>query len=120
MNNKNIIGNNISDLLAKNEMTSADLARKLDVSRSTVSCWISGTKVPRMEKVEKMCSIFSCNRSAILSEISFESLDALEEDIITRFRQLDNKHKMIAYREFNGYLDLLETSQKMEEMKHNE
>lgn len=121
MNINNTIGNNISNLLEKKNMSAADLARLIDVSRSTVSCWISGTKIPRMDKVEKMCAVLGCNRNAILSNVTTDSLDALEEDIITRFRQLDNRFKIIAYRRISDSLDWAKMTQDYEEKeKQNE
>ena len=115
MNINNAIGKNISNLLEKKNMSAADLARLIDVSRSTVSCWISGTKTPRMDKVEKMCAVFGCNRNSILSDVTTDSLDALEEDIITRFRKLDNRFKLIAYRRISDDLEWAERSQEYEE-----
>ena len=110
MNIDNVIGKNINDLLNKHKMSAADLARSISVSRSTVSCWISGTKVPRMDKVEKMCAIFGCNRNSILSDITADSLDALEEDIINKFRQLNNKQKISAYKQINEIFNSMEES----------
>ena len=54
--------------LELNEMTQAELAKRLDVGKSSVSNWVNGTKSPRMSKVDAMCEIFHCTRSDLIAE----------------------------------------------------
>ncbi len=51
-----------------NKMTQSELAKKLNVSAQTVTNWIKGTKAPRMDKLDTMCSIFDCRRSDLLAD----------------------------------------------------
>lgn len=50
------------------KISQAELARRLDVSSQSVTNWVNGTKSPRMKYVDKMCSIFSCNRSDLIED----------------------------------------------------
>ena len=59
---------NLKKMLKANGMSNKDLAKKLDVSPSTVSMWITRNNSPRMDKIEKMCSIFGCTRTDLLEE----------------------------------------------------
>lgn len=62
----NIFSKNLIQLLNKHNMTQADLAHKIGVSTATTSNWCKGIKLPRMDKVDKMCDIFDCYRSDLL------------------------------------------------------
>lgn len=63
-----IVAENIKRYLNQYEMSQADLAKRLDVSPQSVSNWCKGTKSPRMDKVDAMCSIFHCRRSDLLEQ----------------------------------------------------
>ncbi|MGN1381197.1 MAG: helix-turn-helix domain-containing protein [Eubacterium sp.] len=63
-----LFANRLRYYLDQNNMTQAELAKRLSVSTSTVSDWINGRKSPRMGKVDKMCEIFGCSRNDFISE----------------------------------------------------
>lgn len=83
------IGLNILDLLIEREMVQQDLANALGVSKSAVSAWINGKRIPRMGVLTKMSDIFGVPKSVILGEAAGVSpepelykktvLDVLEE-----------------------------------------
>lgn len=49
-------------------ITRKELAQKMEVSEASVCNWLKGIKVPRADKVDKMCNIFGCHRSDLVSE----------------------------------------------------
>lgn len=49
-------------------MTQAELANKLGVGTTSVYNWVNGLKTPRMDKVDKMCSIFHIRREDLLTD----------------------------------------------------
>ena len=51
-------------------MSQLDLSKKLGVSQMSVSNWCRGEKLPRMDKVDKMCEVLSVKRSDLLNERS--------------------------------------------------
>lgn len=65
------IGRNITNLLIEKEKTQQELADAIGVSKSTVSTWTNGKRIPRMDKVDLMCDYFGVNRSDILSSHGF-------------------------------------------------
>lgn len=65
---RQIVARNIQKLLDMNGMSRAELSRRLDVSRSTISNWCNGELMPRAKYIEDMCRIFRCSRSDILGE----------------------------------------------------
>lgn len=64
----------IYELRTQNNLSQGDLAEKLDVSRQSVSKWETGSAVPELDKLMKMCEIF---------EISMDELtmDGREEPV---------------------------------------
>lgn len=47
-------------------MSQADLAEAVGVGTSSVSNWVTGKKIPRMDKIDAMCNLFGCRRSDLL------------------------------------------------------
>ena len=59
---------NLRYFLSKYKYTQADFAKKMDVSTATVSNWCKGLKSPRMDKIDRMCTIFNCYRSDLVED----------------------------------------------------
>ena len=55
---KNIFAANLQRLMKQNREKQVDVARLLDVSKSTVSAYCSGTQMPRMDKLEVLSRHF--------------------------------------------------------------
>ena len=53
-----IIAKNISYYLESSGKTQLDLATYMGVSQASVSNWCKGIKIPRMDKIDKICSFF--------------------------------------------------------------
>ena len=64
---KNEIGQNIKYLLSKNNCSQQELAKALGTDKSTVSNWVRGKRIPRLDLVDRMCVIFGCTRNDVLS-----------------------------------------------------
>lgn len=65
-----IIANNITKYMDKFGKTQIDLATYMNVSQATVSNWCKGLKVPRMDKIDKICLFFGIRRSQLMDEES--------------------------------------------------
>ena len=82
--NKNIVINikNYMDIFGINQR---ELAKKLRCSNSTVSMWLSGNATPRMEKIDKMCLIFGCNREDLISDKPKSAAEARQAQVTKTF-----------------------------------
>ena len=58
---------NLNRLLQKHDASQADLAAYMGVSNTTVNNWVRGHKMPRMDKIDKICLFFSIHRSDLLN-----------------------------------------------------
>jgi len=65
---KNIIGKNIRKFRDLHNETSLELSETIGVSRSTVSEWENGNKMPRAGSIEKLAQHWGIPKSRILNE----------------------------------------------------
>lgn len=65
-----IIARNITKQLELNSRTQLELAEYMKVSQATVSNWCKGIKMPRMSKIDMICTFFSITRSELMNENS--------------------------------------------------
>ena len=65
---KNIFAKNLVQLMEKHHSKQADIARLLDVSRSTVSAYCKGMQIPRMDKIEQLSQHFAVSTADLLEE----------------------------------------------------
>jgi repressor LexA len=63
-----LVGMNITNLLIQNDKTQKEMCDHFGWGYSTVSSWCNGTRLPRMDKVDKMCEYFGVTRSDILED----------------------------------------------------
>lgn len=62
------IGRNIRYLRERSQMSQADVAKLLGVTDKAVSTWENDKKIPRMGKIEKICSMFGVRKSELLED----------------------------------------------------
>ncbi len=65
-----IVGKNLKRIAYEHRKTQADIAKDLGLSKSTVSSWMNGTRVPRMDKIDLLCHYFNCKRVDIMEDHS--------------------------------------------------
>ena len=65
---RKIFSENLTKLLQRCGKTQLQLANSLDVSKSTVSSWCSGSKMPRMGKIDEIADWLSVSRSELIEE----------------------------------------------------
>lgn len=61
-----IIGKNLRRLASDAGKTQSDISRDLRINKATVSSWMNGTRVPRMDKVDLLAHYFNVHRSDIM------------------------------------------------------
>lgn len=65
---KKIFSKNLRYYMAQHEKEQIDLINDLGFNKSAVSTWCNGTRLPRMDKVEKLAQYFNINRSDLIEE----------------------------------------------------
>ena len=69
------LGTNIQYLRKLNRLTQEQFAEKMNISRQTVSRWEADEVTPELDKLEELCSMFSCK----LDELVRENMSFKEE-----------------------------------------
>jgi transcriptional regulator with XRE-family HTH domain len=63
-----IISKNLKELAYKHGKTQAEIAKDLKLNKATVSSWMNGTRIPRMDSIDLLAHYFNCKRSDIMEE----------------------------------------------------
>lgn len=71
---KKIFSKNLKHYMALHDKEQIDLINDLGFNKSAVSTWCNGTRLPRMDKVEKLAQYFNINRSDLIEEKKHESI----------------------------------------------
>ena len=109
-----IIADNITRQMELNNRTQLELAEYMNVSQATVSNWCKGVKMPRMDKVDKICSIFNIKRSDLIEDHADKPINntfiytAEETNLINKYRTLNEAGQD----KVNDYIDDLASSEK--------
>lgn len=69
---KKIFSKNLKYYMALHNKEQIDLINDLGFNKSAVSTWCNGTRLPRMDKVEKLAQYFNINRSDLIEEKNHE------------------------------------------------
>jgi len=113
-----IIARNISSYLAESGRDQQDFADYMNVSQATISYWCKGNKLPRMNKIDQICSYFNISRSDLFNDrrsstcrddacaadsgltelASYLNSDKTARDILNESRKLSKEDKMLVYR----------------------
>ncbi|MEG0798738.1 MAG: helix-turn-helix transcriptional regulator [Acidaminococcaceae bacterium] len=78
-------------------VTQLELAKHMNVSNTTINNWVKGYKMPRMDKIDAICTFFNINRSDLLEDAQdptpAPTLPQAEENLLTDYRKLNNTGK---------------------------
>lgn len=67
-NNKTIFSKNLQYLMKQKKVSQLDLMKELHLPSATVSSWVNGTRMPRMEKIQMLATYFDVDISALLDD----------------------------------------------------
>ena len=63
-----LFARNLTYFMNLNGKTQSDISKDLGISKATVSSWVNGTRVPRMDKVDLLCDYFNIKRSELMED----------------------------------------------------
>jgi len=115
-----VIAKNLKRIAYEHQKTQADIARELNLTQSTVSSWMLGTRIPRMDKIDMLCNYFNCSRVEIMEEnptIHRELVSDEERDLLRLFRALSVEGRAEALERIAEMSESKRWSRKKEELK---
>ena len=97
-----IFAKNLKYYININNITQAELAKKMNVTPATISNWCNGIKSPRMDKINSLCKLFNINRSDLIEDNPKKfniNLSDNEKLLLSKYRQLnkEQQYKVIGY-----------------------
>ena len=91
---KDVLSNNLKNLLHKKGKSQTDMAKDLNLKESTVSSWVNAVKYPRRDKIELMADYFNVLPSDITDDKTSNTLEAahFNKDDLTEdeIKQVEN------------------------------
>lgn len=80
---KRIFAKNLNTIMEECGRSPSDIVNLLGVSKSTVSSWRNGEKMPRMDKIEALANYFGCLKSDLIEQKpSLYSPEVTEDTVI--------------------------------------
>lgn len=79
---KRIFAKNLNSIMEECDRTPSDIVNLLGVSKSTVSSWRNGKKMPRMDKIEALANYFGCLKSDLIEQKSLRAPEVTEDTVI--------------------------------------
>jgi len=70
-----IVAKNLKRIFVEHDKTQAQVAKDLGISKTTLSSWMNGTRLPRMNKVDMLCKYFGCQRTDIMEPHDYYAPD---------------------------------------------
>ena len=88
---REVFKQNLLRLIDIKKCTQRDIADYMHVSRPTVHSWVSGQKIPRMDKIDRLASFFECSRIDLMCKkttIKDGGLKKAEDKLFDLFHQV--------------------------------
>lgn len=96
-----IIAKNLRNIMFDAEKSQADVSKDLKISKATVSSWMNGTRIPRMDKIDILCHYFNVSRQDIM-EPAQDISDSLPNNLTSIYRSLNKtgQEQLLKYANF--------------------
>ena len=85
----------ISTRLAELNMTNAELADAIGISRSSVGDWISGISLPKSDKVVPICNKLKISLYEFFNEADPSELTADEKVVLEAYKENPEMHEAV-------------------------
>lgn len=63
-----LVSKNLKRLAYESDKSPAEIAKALGINKSTLSSWMNGHRIPKMDKIDMLCNYFGCDREDIMEE----------------------------------------------------
>jgi transcriptional regulator with XRE-family HTH domain len=86
--NCQVMAENLSYYMHKNNISRYELAEIAGASYSSVTDWIKARKYPRIDKIERMANYFGVSKSALVEPRSADKGDARANELLEKVQQV--------------------------------
>lgn len=101
---KKIFSNNLLKLMKTNNISQSDIIRNLHVNKFTISTWCNGTRLPRMNMINKLAKYFNVKKSELIEEHSdspfgdyYENVEYLKDkpDLLELYKEIVKNDQLV-------------------------
>ena len=103
-----ILGRNLRMMMYQKDITQAQMSRELGIGKTTLSTWMNGQRMPRMDKVDMLCRYLNCSRADLMDE-HHEKQAAFTQDemmLVVKYRMLNADGRARVRDDMDLYLEL--------------
>lgn len=105
-----ILSRNLRLLMYQKGITQAQMSRELGIGKTTLSTWMNGQRMPRMDKIDLLCRYLNCMRSDLMDEKREERTETTftqeEMMLIVQYRMLNAEGRARVRDDMENYLEL--------------
>ena len=112
-----MLGKRLRDVREENEKTQGEIAKFLGKGQNTISSWETGRTYPRLEDLNKLCTLYGCTYEYLTGTRLSDSGDITLDDIIKRVLSMDLSSLYTLKETVDSSI---EREQRIEEMKNRE
>lgn len=105
-----ILSRNLRLLMYQKGITQAQMSRELGIGKTTLSSWMNGQRMPRMDKIDMLCRYLNCMRSDLMDEKREKRTETTftqeEMMLIVQYRMLNAEGRARVRDDMENYLEL--------------
>ena len=75
-----VVAKNLKRLAYDHGKSQVEMAKDLSINPATLSSWMTGTRTPKMPKIDMLCEYFNCSREDIMEPYVPKELPKLSSD----------------------------------------
>ena len=91
-----IVSKNLKRLLFESGKMQVEVADDLGIAKTTLNTWLNGSRVPKIESIDKLAHYFGVTRDEIMMPygmVPIETMSAFERNIILAYRNASTDRK---------------------------
>lgn len=112
-----VFAQNLKHYIDESGMTRKEIADYLGVSPSTITSWTKAETAPRMNKVDKLCTLFNISRSQLLDRIEIHDWEQLL-DCFQSYYHIQNRNNILEHYEQLNEDGKKEATKRVEELTY--
>lgn len=76
---KKAFSNNLKYYMSMNGIKQIDIMKDLDIPSATISSWVNGVRLPRMEKIQELATYLGITKSDLIENVVIGNFSSKEE-----------------------------------------
>ncbi len=86
--NKKIMGKNITDQMIQHQVSAVDVCRALDIKQNTFSDWVNGKTYPRIDQIQKLADYFDIPKFMLVEDLTELKMHTeQDEQLLNKYHQ---------------------------------